>query len=93
MQRHCLFFSGFGELQCALQARRTNYSLSTCGRGLIRANLFVDLAVVGQFAVDGGAVQRGDGHRLHGDELDFVRKSPACVCGPRHPIDMFKDGG
>ncbi len=57
------------------------------------SNLFVDLVGVGQFAVDWGTVQWWDGHGLHGDKLDFVGESPACICGPRHPIDVFKDGG
>lgn len=58
-----------------------------------RANLFVDLVWVGQFAVDGGAAQWGEGHGLHGDELDFVGEPSACICCARHPIDVFKDGG
>lgn len=57
------------------------------------ANLFVDLVGVRQFAIDGWAVQWWDRHGLHGDKLDFVGESPARVCGTRHPIDMFKDGG
>lgn len=58
-----------------------------------RTNLFVNLVGVWQFAIDGRAVQRWDRHGLHGNELDFVGEPPARVCGARHPIDMFKDGG
>lgn len=56
-------------------------------------NLFVDLTGVGEFAIDGCAVQRWDRHGLHGDKLDFVGESPACICAARHSINMFKDGG
>lgn len=63
------------------------------GKNFRGANLFVDLVGVRQFAIDWRAVQRWDRHGLHGNELDFVRESPARICGTRHPVNMFKDGG
>lgn len=48
---------------------------------------------VRQLVGDGGAVQRGKGHGLHGDELDFAGESPARICATRHPVDVLEDGG
>lgn len=56
-------------------------------------NLFVDLIGVRQFVVDRCAMQRWEGHGLHGNKLDFVGESPACIGTARHPVNVFKDGG
>lgn len=56
-------------------------------------HLFVDLVWIRSLAADRRAAQWWDWHRLHGDELHFVREPAASICGARHPIDMLEDGG
>ena len=56
------------------------------------AHLFVHVGVLRYFSVDGWSEERGEGHGLHGDELDLVGKSPACLRGAGHAVDVLEDG-
>lgn len=75
------------------QPSHPNPNLSILDRFSQTSHLSVNLIGVGQFVIDGGAVQRWEGHGLHGDQLDLAGESPARVRAARHPVDVFEDGG